>query len=125
MELYYFGCIDVAGHYWHSVDDDGDIRKYDINRHNELRGIVNGIDGLFVPSSSEGLARINYVYNYTVVSFSDYSVDKRGGCNSNFIIGGIYNYNDAIEIIKTKYKCIYDRFKFEIKEWTPKEKSND
>ncbi len=53
---------------------------------------------------------------WTALAFWDRSVDKRGGCNSVFILEGSYNFEQALTLARQIFPKIFERFEFEIKE---------
>lgn len=120
----YFGCHEQAGHYvWvpgmrslHSHDRDADRQNYTT---------LCKLDGQFAPqdTTAEGQAwfhseNVNGV-RYCVISFWDYSVDERGGCNSTFLLTSsdkcyAKSFNDALADCRAAFPEVFSRFKFEI-----------
>jgi hypothetical protein len=121
MIHFYFGCVNVIGHYhWTSIEDpDRRIIKCHCPVC-EISGILYNIDGLFVTSDEEGLCSRVCLFMprsmWTIISFADYSVDRRPASNSNFIFEGNWTFQQSIELIEKLYLSIFNRFTFELKQ---------
>lgn len=122
---YYFGCWREAGHYlWkpgmsHAWDD-------------ERGGVLpwKRVDGCFAPAerrrpdssgtrtvnkeAPQGHAALVHDGGWTVIAFWDRSVDKRGGCNSNFFIRGTHPWEDAVRIARHHFPDVWGRLPFEV-----------
>lgn len=125
-ECYYFGCQGEPGHYFWTSDG---TRQY--SRAEQIVGpnIYPRIDGGFCPNASEdrmkpwrrtgpeveGEAALHFVDGWTIISFWDRSVDKRGACNSNFIVRGVHSFKEVLRIARENFPQVLDRLKFEIK----------
>jgi hypothetical protein len=132
-ECYYFGCQRDAGHYWWDASSQSMG-----SRRAEMRvgaQIASKIDGGFCPGVStnpnrpydrtrpevEGEAALHYVDGWTILGFWDRSVDKRGACNSNFIIRGHCTFDEVLQIAREQYPQVMGRLKFEIQLVPPTE----
>jgi hypothetical protein len=99
---YYFGCIDVPGHYMHPSTRRGDFPGANYR-------VIEYIDGLYVPGiTTQGAAQFSMVGPFTIIAWHDYTVDKRTGSNSN-IIGYGFTGTRA-EIIVDMFKDFQLRF---------------
>jgi len=126
---YYFGCVGSPGHYWFGLPQEWHGRPQDfpfehIDGKFAPRVYVSGYKPYNYDEASEGQASITYINDnnhmiWTVLAFWDRSVDKRGGCNSNFIMQGRHSFDGAVAIAKERFPSIWQRFKFEVKEYKP------
>lgn len=80
QDWFYFGCYERPGHYV--------FRTGMRSAYGTIGEKLTRFDGCLAPqSTSEGyVATISRLggWGMTALSFWDYTVDKRGGCNSNF-----------------------------------------
>ena len=131
MECYYFGCQGQAGHYWWKPDKswtwDNGVRQ--IVGEALWNKVWPKIDGGFCPGASkdpkkpwqrtgpevEGEALLHHVDGWSILSFWDRSVDKRGACNSNFIVRGEHTFEEVLKAARESFPQVLDRLKFEIK----------
>ena len=94
------------------IDSQGHIRAFCSSRTGQPRLSCNAVEGLAkLHNRRDG----NGEY-WTALAFWDCSVDERPGSNSVFILEGLYNFEQALEIAKKTFPTIFKRFKFEIKE---------
>jgi hypothetical protein len=117
--VYYFGCVETAGHY-----------MWDEHLRNVFDRVVpwEGIDGVLQPhkdgckrqpycgcgSMPEGQALIHRKNGWTALSFWDRSVDTRGGCNSTFFAKGTYTFAEMCELAQSVFPTIWNRYKFPV-----------
>lgn len=109
----YFGCHREAGHFLWA--ENGHRASTDAEKKLPFRyGILDA--GLLPPYQPqiEGQATIVHFPSWTIVSFWDRSVDKRGGCNSAFVIPAVVSFDDAITIAKQRFPWVWSRFTFEV-----------
>lgn len=125
-ECYYFGCQGDAGHYWWDAEGPRMSRKAEARVGEK---IASKIDGGFCPGVSdnpnrpyartrpevEGEAALHYLDGWTVLAFWDRSVDKRGGCNSNFVVRGHATFDEVLALAKEQYPQVMNRLTFQIK----------
>lgn len=113
-ECFYFGCHREAGHYL--FDEQG--------RHASRRGELSLpfrysiLDSGLLPqgdAQEQGAATIVLFPAWTVISFWDRSVDKRGGCNSAFVLPGQMTFDEAIAVSKEKFPWVWSRLTFEVR----------
>ena len=80
-QWFYFGCHQQAGHY---VFTEG-MRSYNPPYDSSMRNL-NRFDGMLPPQDNTApyIATVSRLegWGLTALAFWDYSVDKRGGCNS-------------------------------------------
>ena len=65
-------------------------------------------------SLPEGQALVHHKDGWTALSFWDRSVDKRGGCNSNFFFEGTFDFAQMIELAKANFPTVWSRYTFQI-----------
>ncbi len=107
----YFGCMNGPGHYLFSRDGIktyGDWHRWIIKR-----------DGLLAPVFCQvsGKALLHHYDGFTIIAFWDRSVDNRSGSNSMFIVPGIKDFEETIEIAKHSFLQIFERFPFEVEQF--------
>jgi|GEM_PF-2929743 len=111
---FYFGCHREPGHYlWTETERHA---GYAAERSFPFRYTI--LDGGLLPvgvQEIEGAASLIYIGGWTVITFWDRSVDKRGGCNSAFVIPSKLSFDDAIALSKVRFKWVWKRFKFDVK----------
>lgn len=120
--VFYFGCISEDGHYlWLSPDRCVAPIKPDGSANPEAgvpEDILKDIDGDFVPERykyRDGFAALRYVDEWTVLAFSDTSVDSRPGSNSAFLARGIKSFGDMVRSARRSWPSVWARFRFELK----------
>ena len=113
MDAIYFGCNnDRVGH-----------RAYDKNMTSTYLRVdsklqwVQMADGLLAPrdSTKQGIAVFHFIHGYSIISFWDRSINKRGGSSSTFFIKGEFTFEETLEGAKNIFPSIFERFEFEIK----------
>ncbi len=114
-QCYYFGCHGGPGHYlWTEKGSMADMIAKTV-----LPFRYTILDAGFLPevgNQNEGDGSLVQFANWTVVSFWDRSVDKRGGCNSAFVIPGRLTFTEAIDVAKAKFPWVWKRFNFEVRQ---------
>jgi hypothetical protein len=126
-DLYYFGPLSSVGHSWHKYNHES--KRW--SSISEIDGFpFRYIDGVFCPmkwngnrqkweEAEEGIAtRIlvnkgNSDVGWTIISFWDRTIDKRGASNSNIIIEGRFPFKDCMAYALPFFP--EGRFPFEIK----------
>ena len=108
-KLFFFGCIDQVGHYW--AKDTGE-------RPPELPEKLyrGGIDGKFTPANNtgQGAGKITKEGSLYIIAWHDYTIDKRGGSNSNIVGYGYHEHPDIAaqemwDDFKQQYPRMYAR----------------
>ena len=122
---FYFGCWGQVGHYLR--DQHGESMGY--GKASKKTGIpeevVLNIDGGFLPKdTTQGRAAIHHVDGWTILAFTDRSVDSRPGSNSAFIALGTLTFSHIVERSKKFFPDIWSRFKFEVFPDVPEESYN-
>lgn len=122
--FYYFGPLERPGHFmhnefghsvlneeeksipWQGFDIDGKLQPgcYLERGYWECRG-----------PQIEGEALIHYKSGWTAISFWDRTIDGRYGCNSTFIAEGIFNFEQMVEMAKTRFAQRWNKMKFQVK----------
>lgn len=116
--IYYFGCIKESGHYlWTRRGNRLYEHDPDLKDHFPLQ--IHILDGGLIPPATwihpQGHAFLAHINGWTVISFNDSSVDKRGGSCSAFVIQGIRTFENALAVSKRVYPEIFARFTFEVR----------
>lgn len=108
----YFGCHKTVGHYL--IGPNG--QKFGRDKYNFW---AERLDGVLPPQDTQeqGLATLSSIHGYSIISFWDRSVDHRGQSNSNFFMPGDETFNEALELSKAWFPEIFERFKFDIREY--------
>jgi hypothetical protein len=121
-EVYYFGCVDVAGHYMHAAKAPRSLEERRAE-HDVLYSNPWGteVDSGLCPSGPEieGRALLHHKDGWTALSFWDRSVDSRGKCNSNFLAKGTFDFEKMLELARENFPHVMKRFKFEIVQAQP------
>lgn len=117
-EVFYFGCIKEPGHYlWtrhghriHHPSHPELPEDFPVRIH-----ILDG--GLLPPCKQEieGQAALWFTDGWTIISFWDRSVDKRGACNSSFIVRGVHTFEEAVKRAREVFPSVWRRFTFEVR----------
>jgi hypothetical protein len=114
-QCYYFGCHERAGHYlW---TEKGSMADRIAKSVLPFRYTI--LDAGLLPEVGEqveGEGTIVHFPKWTIISFWDRSVDKRGGCNSAFLIRGHWTFGEAVEIAREKFPWVWSRFTFEVRQ---------
>ena len=117
MILYYYGCWDLPGHFWH--DPSGKV-FYD-----GVGPFGVWVDGYFPPATSarynaadldhpyqdERLAALYHTRGWTVLSMWDRSVDSRYACNATFVREGTLSHEEMWHEVQRQYPQIFSRLK--------------
>lgn len=133
MRTFYFGCWRDAGHYlWHRGTDGSPIKMYDRGEaERRLLGSYPHSGGERTPGeipwgyhldggllnqrrTKQGEAVVEQRDGWTALSFWDYSVDSRGGSNSTFVFDELLEPARALELARTLWPPIFERFTFEV-----------
>lgn len=124
MNIYYFGCIERAGHYLFEPPEksahryattpwgphpDGSLAPHE----NPRCDFVKKFFGCRC-SQTQGIAALHHKEGWTALAFWDRSVDSRMGCNSNFLVEGTFTFDEMIELARQHFPTIMIRFKFPI-----------
>lgn len=106
---YYFGCIDVAGHY---VFKGNNQKEY----NSEFVAWLPRLDGMLAPrfTREEGKALLHHFDGFTILAFWNYSVDKRGGSNSMFVFPGKLDFDQMISSAHGRFSKLMNSFEFKI-----------
>jgi hypothetical protein len=135
MKIFYFGCVEQAGHYLWVPGPRSAYRESTPWGANAPWG-ANGIDGMLAPhenprcgyltkgygcdcSQREGVAAIHYKDGWTAISFWDRSVDTRPGCNSTFLADGNYTFEEMLAHAQNYFPSVMERFAFKIVPYEP------
>jgi hypothetical protein len=66
--------------------------------------------------ASEGEAKVTHLSGWTILSFLDFSVDRRPGSHSTFALRGQHDYEHAISLARAAFPRVFERFAFEVSE---------
>jgi len=110
-DVFYFGCVETAGHYMHNTH----LRS--VHEVGDMPWGPYGQDGKLPPQGGpqvEGQAMLHHKDGWTALSFWDRSVDTRGGCNSNFFFRGTYEFAEVVALARTAFPKVWARFQFDV-----------
>jgi hypothetical protein len=104
----YFGCYKQAGHYLFKEGMHGQYYDRAIEK-------LTRFDGMLAPQDSNVpyMATVSRLEGFGVsaLSFWDYSVDKRGGCNSTFFAPSLtISPDDLIKESASRFPEVWSRF---------------
>jgi hypothetical protein len=126
--MYYFGCIESAGHYlWDQFMNSPSMGD---GVGKEMWEAFPRLDGGHCPGSrvrgrraersriqTEGLVRVTYSSkkHWTLISFWDRSVDGRGGCNSGFMMRGRHDFLTMWRTAQRLFPHVCSRYEFDVR----------
>jgi hypothetical protein len=122
-EVYYFGCWEQAGHYWRAPHYKSHFDIEDRVGSNIHPRIDSGFCPGSIPGKSQfdrsrpevqGEACLHHVDGWTILSFWDRSVDRRGCSNSSFVVLGTWTMDDVLDVARTKFPSVLNRIQFKI-----------
>ena len=108
MRVFYFGCIDVAGHYMHASSPPRNLeerRAVSQLTHSNPWGL--NIDGGLCPR--RGGALVHHKDGWTALAFEDFTVDSRPGSNSVFLAEGTYDFDEMARIAEEYFPAVWAR----------------
>jgi hypothetical protein len=112
--LYYFGCVERAGHYLFRPTSDGrpwraDDEDIPADWPFGERGWK--LDSTYAPLGPERQSRANVIHveGWTVLAMWDRSVDQRGKCNANFVAKGELDFAAMVALAKAHFPTIWQR----------------
>jgi hypothetical protein len=123
MRVVYFGCLKNAyvngrfamelGHGMYGVT----LMSLHPDQRKDIPWDYYRVDGQLPPSNdrTQGKCVLTYRGGWTAISFWDYTGDSRGGSNSNFLIEGIFTFEDAVAIAREHFAPIFQRFEVAFK----------
>lgn len=119
VEAYFFGCWEQSGHFWRSAPPKNlqypEIEKRlgpDIHVRIDTGfcpGVMKGEQYKRSRDEVEGEAALHRVNGWTILSWWDRSVDKRGACNSNVVVLGEHNYATMLEVVRAQFPSLFAR----------------
>ncbi len=116
MTIFYFGCMDRAGHYMHAplrASQDARLKVRDLLRTNPWGTSVDG--GLCLGGPQvEGIALLHRRAGWTAVAFWDRSVDHRGNSCSVFLAEGEHDFDGVLGLAREFFPKVMGRFSFPI-----------
>lgn len=114
MKYFFFGVgpNDRAGHYLH---DENLNKIWSSRSENQLPFKYTILDGGLMPEAMscgpQGKIHRSEINGYTIISMPDRSMDHRPACNANFIVEGIFNELEMVEICSAKFPKLWSRIK--------------
>ena len=124
VECFYFGCMDSPGHFFHGPSRS---REELWALQGRLSTLFHGLDGKLCWNSpksdsdryrprdeTEGWAFVTHRGGWTALAFWDRSVDRRGACNSVFIVCGTLSFDQVVRVARHRWPKIWSRFTFEV-----------
>lgn len=117
-QCFYFGCWGSKGHFlWNAHG-----RHASNEEHDSIPFSWYRLDGKFMAEGNkqiQGKATLTIIDEHTVLSFPDRSVDSRGGCHSTFVAGGVFDFDQMVELSKAAFGQVWKRYEFEVTNNTP------
>lgn len=119
--IYYFGCGNRPGHYMHApgMRTGGSLaERRAIGRLVYTNPWGTSIDGglcLRGIGEREGIADLHQKDDWTAVAFWDRSVDHRPGSNSVFLVHGLHDFDQVMEMARQAFPTVFARFGFEVR----------
>ena len=109
-EGYYFGCIDVPGHYIF-------VPRGRLHSYSRLVSWILRMDGALTPflDAEDGKALLHHFDGFTVLAFNDCSVDTRPQSNSMFVFPGNLSFEEIIVMAVKHFPGVMGRFNFVVK----------
>ncbi len=109
-KVYYFGCLQEAGHHMHDANLRTDWGFLNSNPWGRT------VDSDLCPkgNQAEGKAALHYKGGWTALAFWDRSVDSRPGSNSVFLAEGAFDFGQMLELARATFPSIMQRFTFSI-----------
>ena len=114
VQAYYFGCQQQSGHYWWRPD------RLPCGSSSHVQQAVGPsihpkIDGGFCPKRDiQGNAKLTEIDGWTILSFWDNSIDKRGQSSSSFVAKGSYDFDGMLAIAEAQFPSVWKRYSFPI-----------
>ena len=110
--VFYFGCHREAGHYLWRPGPSLASRRLPDDFPVDGPRVLDG--GLLPPNQPETEGAVTHLWlnGWTILTFWDRSVDKRGKCNSSFLARGTYSFDAAKRLFEEQFPEIVSRFKF-------------
>ncbi len=106
LEVLYFGCKDVAGHYLYS--------KFTPNMRYESTPWGKHLDGGLLANNFNttptGKVSVSHKDGWTAIAFWDRSGDSRGGSNSVFLIASDVTGDQLLAMARVQWPEIFDRW---------------
>lgn len=120
MNIYYFGCVDRAGHYLFTPRGEVDYARI---RSTPWPG---GVDGVLCPAAHpwrdnqpEGVAKLHHKDGWTALAFWDRSVDRRPNSNSVFLVDATLTFEQMVVEATANFPKVFARFGFPIVNVSP------
>lgn len=112
-QCFYFGCQGSVGHYLWSVHGGYVSAAGEKSIPFDWRKL----DGGFIADSNKwvnGHATLTVVDGHTVLSFPDNSIDSRPASHSTFIAGGVFDFDQMVELSQRDFDRVWRRFEFDV-----------
>lgn len=108
MKMFFFGCVDRAGHFLFTNEG----RQLWCKEQDELPFKFYVLDGgLLNQPEDENRLFLSHINGYTVMGKWDRTVDTRGACNCSFIVEGTYNLFQMQELAEKHFTKLWNRVK--------------
>lgn len=110
---FYFGCHREPGHY---LFREGMFRHY----YDETTKKLERFDGMLAPQNTKDpyIATISRLggWGFTALSFWDYSVDNRGGCNSIIFAPSLsIHHDDLLSEAEKRFPEVFNRLPYPVR----------
>jgi len=114
--MYYFGKYPDT-YDGHCLYDENGRKVYECHLPNDFPVKDYILDGGLLPPKLpqiEGRSTIVHINGWTILSFWDRSGDHRGNSSSNFIMRGVYEFENALELANKAFPKVFTRIEFKI-----------
>lgn len=119
MRVFYFGCLDLAGHYLYESTNSKSESRIERIRYQNSNPWGDKIDGGLCPldasgdptksEQKEGSALLHYKDGYTALAFWDRSGDIKPGSNSVIIAQGTHDMKTMVDIGTKHFPYVFTR----------------
>lgn len=116
--VYYFGCGNQLGHYWHAPPKEGREWQSSSAVADVMRTVFPRIDGQFAPLDCpqvEGEAKLTYANGWTVLAWWDNSIDPRGNSNSAIVVDAERDFDQMVALLAIHFPDVSKRQRAPIK----------
>jgi hypothetical protein len=107
----YFGCIDRPGHYlWHLLHGRLSWREFRLTPWGDH--IDGGVFGDSKSKHEAGRVHVQKKDGWTAVAWADYSVDRRPGSHSTFLVHADVTAEELIAMAREQWPQVFNRGRF-------------
>lgn len=124
IDIFYFGCVETSGHFLWDTDLNT-VFRLPVPDWPFYPASKVSLDQTYCPGPWVGPPSYRHVehryqiqgrakcsvlrWGWTVLAIWDRTVDKRPGCNSNFVARGEFTFDEMVELAKRHFPTIWKR----------------